>query len=454
LQDQNDTNVGVCEDPFTPHQGTPRAVTAIRLLWVRRRLLLKLSLAGLILGTLIAFLVPKKYQSSTRLMPPESKLANDLVTATTRGPGAMAEAMDLMPFQSTGALFIGILRSRTVEDHLIERLNLRKVYHAKLMLDARKKLQENTTITEDRRAGIITVTVTDENPQRAAAMASAYVEDLDQLVTRLNTSAAHRERVFIEGQLKQVKQNLDEASRQLSEFSSKNATLDIKGQGHAMVEAAVALQGQLIGAESDLRALQQVYTDDNVRVRAAKARIAELRAQLEKLGGTTPEPAGGSPPADQSLYPSLRKLPLLGFTYADLYRRTKIQETLYETLMKQYEKAKVEEAKEIPTVRVLDPPEVPERKTSPHRLVIMLVSTFLAFVLAAGWVLGGSSWSGVDPQDPTKALVQEILAEVKPRAAFWKGNGLFRSVDNANLWKRVHGRWRRGSQEDESKPQQ
>ena len=124
-----------------------------------------------------------------------------------------------------------------------------------------------------------------------------------------------------------------------------------------MVEAAATLQGQLIAAESELQGLKQIYTDSNPRVRSLNARVDELKRQLDKLGGKGESMTEASDQPGDSLYPSIRKLPLLGVTYADLYRRTMIQEAVLETLTKEYEIAKVQEAKEIPTVKVLDAAE-------------------------------------------------------------------------------------------------
>src|SRR5207253_2187866 len=127
------------------------------------------------------------------------------------------------------------------------------------------------------------------------------------------------------------------------QFSSKNAAIDIKEQGKAMVEGAAILQGQLIAAQSELEGLRQIYTDNNVRVRSVRARIDELKHQLEKMGGKGENPSADSrqeqdsPAQQDSLYPSIRKLPLLGVTYADLYRRTRVQEAVFESLTKEYE---------------------------------------------------------------------------------------------------------------------
>ncbi len=178
-------------------------------------------------------------------------------------------------------------------------------------------------------------------------MASAYVDQLNSLVAELSTSSAHRERVFLEQRLKVVKQDLDEASNQLAQFSSKNNTLDIQQEGKAMLDVAANLAGQLVAAQSQLQGLRQIYTDNNSRVQSLNARVVELRRNLEKLSGANGKP-GENPETIHNVsgdmpYPSIRNLPLLGVKYADYYRHAKIQETVYELLTEQYELAKVQD---------------------------------------------------------------------------------------------------------------
>src|SRR5262249_46280146 len=156
-------------------------------------------------------------------------------------------------------------------------------------------------ISEDRKSGIITISVTDHSPQRAAAIATAYVDQLNVLVTDLSTTAAHRERLFLEGRLKLAKQELDQATSELAQFSSKNNTLDIHQEGKAMLDAAGTISGQMIAAQSQLEGLRQIYTDNSSRVRALNARVGELRRQLEKLGGAEAKDLTG---ADSGAIPS------------------------------------------------------------------------------------------------------------------------------------------------------
>lgn len=402
------------------------AIAYLRLLWERRRFLGRACIAGLLIGTLTAFLLPKRFESRTQLMPPDTRPSTGMAMAAMAArSGALAGvAGDVLGLKSSGALFIGILTSATLEDRMVERFGLQKVYWGvRIEEDARQKLDENTTIYEDRKSGIITITVTDRDPQRAAAMAQAYVEELDRLVAELSTSAAHRERVFLEERLQSVKQELDQAAKDLSQFESKNDAMDIAEQGKSLVDAGAVLMGQLIAAESELKGLEQVYTENNVHVQSVRARINELRQQLESMRGwDKKEDRTASKKEDKkedknenaasSLYPSIRELPLLGVTYSDLYRRAKIKEAVYETLTQEYELARVEEAKETPSVKVLDRARVPQRKSFPPRLQIILLCSSVSLLSAAGITLTRARWQRIDPSNPGKLFAREVFTGV------------------------------------------
>lgn len=398
----------------------------MRLLWDRRRLFVRAFVIGLVASALLAFLIPKSYTSTTQLMPPDSQSASGMAMmaalAGKAGGGLESLAGDLLGAKSSGGLFIGVLRSQTAQDRLIQQFDLKNVYGKDLEIDARTKLDEKTSISEDKKSGIITISVTDHSPQRATALASAYVDQLNSLVAELSTSAAHRERVFLEERLKVVKQDLDDASNQLAQFSSKNNTLDIQTEGKAMLDAAANLAGQLIAAQAELEGLRQFYTDNNPRVQSLNARVTELRRELEKLSGVngngTPNNpnVGAKGSSGEMPYPSIRNLPLLGVKYADYYRRAKIQETVFELLTEQYELAKVQEAKETPSVKVLDPAKVPEKKSYPPRLLIILGGTSFVLALCAFWVLGEKQWQDGDPEDPRRILGREIAATFRTGA--------------------------------------
>jgi capsule polysaccharide export protein KpsE/RkpR len=339
-----------------------------------------------------------------------------LAAMAGRAGGLGTVAGDLLGVKNSGALLVGVLQSRTVQDRLIEQFGLRGVYHGSKIEDVRLALAGHTSISEDRKSGIITITVSDHDPRRAAAIAQAYVAELDRLVAQVSTSSARRERIFLEERLGAVKQDLNDAAKKFSEFASKNTAIDIPAQGKAMVEAAATLQGQLIAAESELHGLETIYTDQNVRVRALRARVAELRTQLGKIGGDSGAAGALSSKSDPSLYPSIRQLPLLGVTYADLYRQTKIEETVFELLTQQYEFAKVQEAKEIPSVKILDAAVVPTKKSFPHRLSLITAGTVFAIFAVCAWLFAKRFWQAIDPQDPGKQFAEEVLSTLRLEA--------------------------------------
>jgi capsule polysaccharide export protein KpsE/RkpR len=399
----------------------------LRSLLNQRQIIQRAALVGLCLGLILAFALPKRYESTTQLMPPDNQSTSGMAMlaalSAKSGAGLAPLAGDLLGVKSSGSLFIGILRSTTVEDRLIEGFDLRRVYGIKYWQETRTKLAENTGIGEDRKSGIITITVTDRDPKRAAAIAQAYVDELNQLVAELSTSSAHRERVFLEERLTSVKRDLDQASHDFSLFASKNKTIDIKEEARAMLQGAATIEGELIAAQAQLKSLQAIYTDNNVRVRSVQARIDELRRQMQKLGGGPADKPGMPLDAGDSTHPTLHNLPLLGVTYADLYRRMQIQETVYETLTQQFELAKVQEAKETPSVKVLDPAKVPEHKSYPPRLLIMLLCTFLGAIGATVFVLGKERWSEVGPQEPEKVFAREVFQVVNAKMPWAPPNG-------------------------------
>jgi uncharacterized protein involved in exopolysaccharide biosynthesis len=420
-------------EPREIHSGRARRVAFERLAWENRRFILRAAVAGLLFSVLLAFLIPKRYESTARLMPPDpgapgmgmamlAAASGNLGSQLGSGLGAMAG--DLLGLKNSSDLFIGILESRTVQDDLIGKFDLRKVYSERRMEDARGDLAKRTSLSVDRKSGILTIQVTDTSPERAAAMAGEYAAVLDRVVTRLNTSSAHRERVFLEDRLAQVKQDLESTEKTFSEFASKNTALDIPTQARATIEAAATLEGQLIAAQTELQGLRQIYADGNVRVRTTEARVAELRRELEKsLSGAASVPNGAASPARQSLFPSLRELPALGVSYADLYRNTKIQEAVFQTLTQEFELAKVQEVKETPSVKILDPPDVPEKKSFPPRLQIVLLGAAFSFAASLAWIFARQGWEEAEECDPQKVLAQEVFHAVRARLPWAGTNG-------------------------------
>jgi uncharacterized protein involved in exopolysaccharide biosynthesis len=416
------------QQDFRDRAGHEQGIATLRLLWESRWFLGRVVGAGWAFSVVIALLIPPLFQSVTRLMPPDSQSGSGLAMAAAAlsgGGGGVIGGLagELLGQKSTSDLLVGVLNSRTVQDAIIQRFELRKVYSVRRMEDARKDLAARTDVSIDRKSQIITITITDRSPQRAAALAQAYVDELNRTVAEVSTSSARRERIFLEGRLQAVNHDLETAEKDFSQFASKNTAIDIKEQGRAMVEAAAALQGQLIAARSELEGLRQIYADSNVRVRSVQARVDELESQLKIVGGKDDSASLGKTTQSDSLYPSIRKLPLLGVPYADLFRKTKVQEAVFETLTQEYELAKVQEAKEIPIVKLLDPPNLPERKSFPPRTLLVLLGTALAFSCGVIWVFGLKAWEQTNPANPGKLLAQEVFDSVKTAMPWTSRNG-------------------------------
>lgn len=412
-----------------------RNAAQVRLLWSQRHFLARTTFIGLVIATLLAFLIPKRYTSIARLMPPDQAAntgAAMLAAVAGQVGGNLAGlAENALGLKTSGDLFVGILKSDTIEDDLIHKFNLQKLYRDRYIEEARADLGSHTGISDDLKTGIITVSVVDSSSDRAMAMVQEYIEELNWVVTHLSTSSAHRERVFLDQRLTEVKASLESDEQQFSQFASQKGAIDIPEQGKAMVTAAATLQGQLIAVESELQGLRQIYTDNNFRVRLLQARVNDLHSALEKLGG---KGADENSSAGQ-LYPSLRQLPLLGVKYADLLRRTKVDEAVFEVLTQQDELAKVQEAKEIPSVKVLDPPLVPQEKSFPPRLLFMCLGTILGFTIGSAWVLSHSAWEKVEPTDPRKMLAREIWSDIHASVPWTAKNGSSGTSPKQRLWR-------------------
>jgi len=367
------------------------------LLWINRHVTLQWAMAGFWSAILLTLVIPKQYVATSKLMPPEAKSARNLaVQELTGGFGSMAG--DLLGVSSTGALVIAIMRSRTVEDRMIDKFNLKKVYRVGLQQKARTRLEVKTSFSLEPKTGIVVLSVTDSDPQRAAAIVRAYVEELNALMAQLNNSSAHRERVFLQEQLQTVKMDMESAEKELSVFASKNAAMGMNEQVRVMIESAAKLQGELIAAESQLEEVRQIYTDRSPQVRSMQARISELVNQQKKLLGTYSGKSFVEGEASESSLPTLRQLPIMGVPYESKFRKLKMEEAVYETLRTEFDSAKVQEAREIPYVEVLDLPEVPERQSFPPRLLIIATGTGCAVILSGVWILGVARWREIDAE--------------------------------------------------------
>lgn len=384
----------------------------IELLWEKRAGLLRWILAGMVLAVVLRLGLPAKYESTARILPSGSSSETAMMMAGSEAGGLVAPNLsavsDLFGMKTPGALCAALLRSDTVLDGVVNRQDLRRVYKARDDDAARKTLLNRTVIVDDKKSGMVSLRATDRDPKRAAAIANAFIEELDKVLQTLNTSAAHREREFLEQRIEVVRQNLSAAEQRLGQFSSKNSALDIKEQGRAALEVASRVEGELIVAQSELQGLRQIYGPDHPRVKAAQARVSQLRAAAAQLGATTQ--------SSELPFLSVSRLPLVGVTYADLFREVKVQEAIYESLLKQYEISKVEEVKETPRLRVVDYGKVPSRRSSPRLWVLAGSCIWGCFLVGVVAILARAKWDNADPGSPWKRLGIRVAGDLRQTA--------------------------------------
>jgi uncharacterized protein involved in exopolysaccharide biosynthesis len=409
--------------PHAPLRPGISSMLVVELLWRESRFLGRFTLYALFAFTVVAFLIPNHYTATTRLMPADyggnSSLALSLPALSDQGSGGgmgiMGMASRLLGMNTSGDLLIGVIQSQSVEDRVIAKLSLMRIYSDKYIEDGRKDLESHTSLATDAKTGIISISVTDRKAALAARIANAYVTELNQALAEVNTSSAHRERLFLEERLQEVKQQSEADAKEFALFSSENAAVDIPEQAKSMVAAGAELQSQLIVAQAELKGLQQIYSDNNARVKAAKARVDELQSQVNRFGGKNVNPATDTSLSHDQLYPSVRQLPLLGVKYLDLYRRSKVDDAVFELLTKEYEIAKIQEARAIPTAQVLDPALIPGKKSSPHRLIIMLAGLVAGFVLASGYLVARLAWDRTDENDSRRLFLEDVFSTIQSR---------------------------------------
>lgn len=416
-------------EPLLQLPQQPRWPARALLLWRHRRILTRVAVISLLTSLGIAFLIPKQYKSTTSLMPPDQQNSAAMMLAAIASHsgtlGSLGGLAGLIPGgHSTSDLLIDLLRSGTISDHLITRFNLQHEYHKRYRVDTAKRLARLTKITEDKKTGVITLEVEDTSRERARDLAQAYLDELNLLVTKTNTSAAHRERVFIEQRLHTVQTALEDAELQLSRFSTRSNAVDIKEQTRALVDAGARVEAELLVEQSGLQSLRQIYGDSNVRVLQSEARIASLKSQLAKMSGVASptvnessngEATPGHSEDNDALFLPLRQLPPLAVTYTDLYRTVKVQEAVFELLTQQYEVARIDEAKDVPAISVIDPPGIPEKKSFPPRLLLTAILTFVSLAAACFIILMRDHWLTMAQDDPRKEIAEEVFPVLQRR---------------------------------------
>ena len=343
-----------------------------------KRIVLGVPLVAVIGAAVTTLFLPNIYTGTSRILPPQQStsagaaLLNQLGGALGGLAGATGGALGI---RNPNDLYVGMLKSRTVADNLISRFELGKVYDEEHLSDARRRLDRETTIVAGK-DGIITIEVDDENPKRAAELANAYVDELKKLTKVLAVTEASQRRLFFEQQLLQAKDSLTAAEIAARQGLQKGGLAQVDAQGRSMIEVTARLRAQISAKEVQLGAMRTFAAEGNPELQRNQQELEALRHELGRIEGSSPDTAAKK--RDTSGNAGLGNLGRL--------RDVKYYEFLYELLAKQYELAKIDEAKDATIIQVMDTAIEPDRKSKPKRTLIVVIFALAGLFASITWV--------------------------------------------------------------------
>src|SRR6266511_355839 len=335
-----------------------------------KRLVLGLPAAAAVVSAAISLLLPNIYTGTTKVLPPQQTQSTSAVLAQLGSLAGLAGGAVAAGLKNPNDLYVGMLKSRTVADNLIQRFDLNKLYDKKYPSETRKQLEKETTIVAGK-DGIITIEVEDRDPKRAADLANAYVDELFKLTTVLAVTEASQRRLFFERQLDLARVNLVKAETEARKALEQGGLAAVDVQGRSAVETAARLRAQISVKEVQIGAMRTFAAEGNPELKLAQQEIEVMKRELAKSEGTTPNKTARSAARENS-----------GIDNLGLLRDVKYYETMYGLLAQQYESAKIDEAKDSAIIQVMDKAIEPDRKSKPKRWLIVLLSTLVAGLVA------------------------------------------------------------------------
>jgi tyrosine-protein kinase Etk/Wzc len=373
----------------------------------RKMVIVKLCTVAVVLSIGTSLMLKNIYTASAKILPPQKDSGSGLSALLGQAGGLAGLASGSMGLGSSTDLYIGILKSRSVADAVIRRLDLQKEFKAKSLDDARKRLEGSVKFKAGK-DGIISVDADDKDPRKAALLANTFVEELGRRSVQLNLSKAGSERMFLEKRLDVVKQDLRNAENDMKSFQEKHKIFKADSQATAAIEGIAQLKAQIITKEAQLASLRNSMTDESNDVKTVMAALGKLKSQLGGMTGS-----GG-----MDVIPSMGNVPSLGVEYTRKLRELKMQEALFEQLTKQYEVAKISEAKDSSTLQVLDEAVAPLKKSKPKRSLIVLLSLVTAFFASIFIIFIQEYFSKLSPEDT------EMVRSIKTSLLHFRRNEL------------------------------
>jgi len=351
----------------------------------RWKMIVMVTFSAAIVSVVYSLLLPNVYTATARILPPQqdNTITGLMMGMAAAGGGSGGGGLAQLFSKGTpGDQYVAMMQSDAIGNRIIDRFNLMAVMEWKYRVDALNSLKQKVRLEAGKKDGLITISVDDRDPKRAADIANAYIEELSSLLGRINVTGAGTNRKFFEERLAQAKVDLARAEDALKRFQSQNKALDVTEQAKGTIRGVAELMGQLAAEEVKLSALRQTLTESSTEVKNQKAVIAAIKGKIAQLEGNS----------KGSSLPAVGSIPELGQEYLRLMREFKIQETLVELLTKQYEILKLSETRDQTPLQVIHTAMVPDRKSKPKRSLIVILSTitagfvsiFAAFILEVG----------------------------------------------------------------------
>jgi Uncharacterized protein involved in exopolysaccharide biosynthesis len=349
----------------------------------KRRNFIFLFTAGVaVLSAITAFLLPIKYTAATLVLPPgQNSSSSSAILTQLAGSSALASAAGAgLGLKNPGEMYVSLLTCRTVEDSLVQRFDLVSRYKKKRQSEARKGLEQRSKVTLGAKDGLITISVTDSDPKFAADLANAYVEEFKKLSATLAITEASQRRKFFQDQLLEVNESLAKSEDALERTQQATGIVQVDSQARYLIESAATLRGQIAAKEVELQGMRSFATETNPQVVTAQQQLSELRAQLSQLSGKSKDP-------EADILVPRGNLTQAGLEYVRRLRDVKYYETVKELIARQFEMAKLDEAREGTGLQVADVAIPPDKRSFPKRTIIVMVSTIIALIVACGWCI-------------------------------------------------------------------
>jgi len=354
----------------------------------RKDIIIKFCVIAFVISICYSLTLKKVYTATAKLLPPQKESGGGLSALLSQAGGLAGLAGGGIGLGGSNDLYIGILKSRSVAYAVIKRLDLQKDFNAKTLEGARGAL-EGAVKFQAGKDGIISISADSTDPAKAALLANTFVDELGRRSVQLNLTKVGAERVFLEKRLEVVKQDLRNAENDMKSFQVKYKTIKADSQATVAIEGIATLKAELVSKEVQLATLRSTMTDENSQVKSLRAAISKIKSQLGVMSD-----GGGS-----DVIPSVGNMPGLGVEYTRKLRELKIQEAIFEQLSKQYEVAKLNEAKDTSSLQVLDEAVVPLTNSKPKRRLIVLLSTVTAFSVSLIIVFFQEYLSKLPPDD-------------------------------------------------------